>query len=208
MKDKKAVVFTGGRGPEAGEVKNILKRTEMSIAADSGWDLAGRLGVEPDYFIGDMDSVQDHAGIEQLPPERKMVFPVDKDYTDTELAIKFLEERGYRDIVLIGGGGGRIDHLLGIHALFSRETRPAQWFTSREHIIYLDHDATIRCREGQTVSIFGCGSAVSIAGTEGLKWEVEERCFDADFFSLSNIAEKDRFKVSVREGAVLVMLNY
>ena len=124
--DGKAVLFTGGLGPEYKRVAKTLSEAEITVAADSGWDTAVEMGIEPDYYIGDMDSIKDHRGLENLPADRVMKHPVDKDFTDTELAIKFLADRQYRDIVLIGGGGGRIDHLMALIGIFNRDVKPAE----------------------------------------------------------------------------------
>lgn len=208
MKSKRAVVFTGGLGPSFEVIREVLENSEISIAADSGWDLAAGMGVRPDYYIGDMDSIHDHAGLSVLPEDRIMKHPVDKDWTDTELAIKFLEDNNYRDIVLIGGGGGRIDHLLALIALFNRKNKPAEWFTSTEHIIYAERDCELECIIGQTVSIFSCGIQESVVSTKGLKWELIEYRTSPVQFSISNTALKNCITCKIHSGSVLIMFNY
>lgn len=208
MKNRTALIFTGGKGPLNKNVDRIIKSADFSIAADSGWDLAKKLGVEPDIFIGDMDSLEDHKGLKQLPDERKLIYPVDKDFTDTELALKYLEDRKYRDIILIGGGGGRIDHLLAIVSIFSRTPRPSEWYTSREHIIYIDQDADITCKKGQTVSIFPADGGDVLLSTDGLKWELKDSGINRHFFSISNVTLREKFSIKIQNGAALVILNY
>ena len=85
------------------------------IAADSGASAAHALGLRVDVLIGDLDSVPD--------ADRKLVadrggeirsYPVAKDATDLELALGYaagLRPRPRR-IVVLGGTGGRFDHLL------------------------------------------------------------------------------------------------
>jgi len=202
------LIFTGGKGPEPERIRDIIKTADFIVAADSGWDLAKRLNAEPDIFIGDMDSLEDHAGLKQLPDERKLIYPVDKDFTDTELALKYLDERKYRDIVLVGGGGGRVDHLMAILNLFRRSPRPVQWYTSREHALYIDCDAQIQCEAGQTVSIFDCSAEKTVLSTHGLKWELKSSVINEEFFSISNTAVNEKFSVNIEKGAALVILNY
>ena len=136
------------------ESKKCLKRRKLLLLRIRAGILPSVWGICPGLYIGDMDSVEDHAGLQDLPVENRIIHPVDKDYTDTELALKFLEERDYRDIVLIGGGGGRIDHLLANRALFSRDGRPLEWYTADEHIIFTDDDCIVECGKGRTVSFF------------------------------------------------------
>jgi thiamine pyrophosphokinase len=208
MKEKKALIFTGGKGPLFDQVEEHISTADLIAAADSGWDLAGGMGITPDVFIGDRDSLSDHHGVEQLERKNRLIYPADKDLTDTELALNYLDELNYRNIVLIGGGGGRIDHLLAIFFIFSREIHPSQWYTSDEHLIYIDKDEVISCYEGQTVSIFPCGIGGCVLSSAGLKWEMADYVMDQSVFSISNTALKDRFSLGIKSGAALVILNY
>ena len=56
-----AVVFAGG-DPVPEEVRHLLPRGALVVAADSGLDLARRLGVPVDLVVGDFDSA-DPAGV-------------------------------------------------------------------------------------------------------------------------------------------------
>ena len=206
MKKKKALVFTGGKGPTADRISWLIEETEMIIAADSGWDLAVESGAVPDIFIGDMDSVKDRSSIVKLPSEKKLIYPEDKDFTDTELAIKYLYSEGYRDIVLIGGGEGRVDHLLGIISLFSRQIRPSEWYTFRERIIFADDKMKVECENESTVSIYPCSEGCIIS-SRGLKWELNDYRMDRKIFSLSNMAISSSFDVSLSEGTALIIIN-
>lgn len=207
MKNKIAIVFTGGLGPKKEQVIEKIEKADIFIAADSGWDLAVGMGVTPDYYIGDMDSICDREGLSKISENRVMKHPVDKDYTDTELAIKFLEDKNYRDIVLIGGGGGRIDHLMALLALFTRPYRPVEWFTSTERIIFIEEDRKINCFKGQTVSVFSNGNDAVISSV-GLKWELNKFELGPDQFSISNTTLTDCVEIIILRGSVLFILNY
>ncbi|MEP9397827.1 thiamine diphosphokinase [Mesorhizobium sp. KR2-14] len=80
------------------------------IAADSGIRHAEMLGVTPELWVGDFDSVRAdltdrYAGV----PRR--VFPSEKAMTDGELAVAAALEAGATSLVLAGAfGGPRSDH--------------------------------------------------------------------------------------------------
>lgn len=81
------------------------------ICADGGLEKAEMLNVSPGIIIGDLDSVNmlllekyRNKGVETLR------YPAEKNYTDMELAIEHAVEKGYKDIVLIGASGSRLDH--------------------------------------------------------------------------------------------------
>jgi thiamine pyrophosphokinase len=80
------------------------------IAADVGIRHASMLGIMPELWVGDFDSVP--KGLEnayaQVPRE---IFPAEKDKTDGELAIEMALKRGATALVLVGAfGGPRADH--------------------------------------------------------------------------------------------------
>ena len=63
------------------------------------------LGREPDLILGDFDS----APAPDSPAEQ-LTFPVEKNDTDTMLAMKELYRRGYGKLTIYGGTHGRLDH--------------------------------------------------------------------------------------------------
>jgi thiamine pyrophosphokinase len=80
------------------------------IAADSGIRHAAALGVTPELWTGDFDSVDDAMRSEHatVPVE---AFPPEKDKTDGEIAVEAALARGASEIVLAGAfGGPRADH--------------------------------------------------------------------------------------------------
>ena len=96
-------------------------RTDFSsfdkvICADGGYLIAGKLGLKPDFFIGDYDSspVPDASNAKVLPCE--------KDMTDTEAAIEAAVNSGADEVTILGGLGGRFDHTMGNIGMLCRYT--------------------------------------------------------------------------------------
>ena len=103
-----AWVVTGGE-PQSPEGLRELPPPRLVVAADSGADIAGSLGLTPDVIVGDFDSVTP-AGAAAATDQRR--FPTDKDATDLALALAEARHRGATDITVVGGAGGRLDHFL------------------------------------------------------------------------------------------------
>lgn len=83
-----------------------LDNSDFIIACDGGYKYAKQYKIKPDLVVGDFDSYKN-------PLDKKVpVFkaPVEKDDTDTMLAIKIAIENGLNDFLLLGVTGGRIDH--------------------------------------------------------------------------------------------------
>lgn len=80
------------------------------IAADSGMRHAQPLGLSPELWTGDFDSVDDALGA-QYPDIAREVFPPAKDLTDGEIAVEAALSRGATALTLVGAfGGPRADH--------------------------------------------------------------------------------------------------
>ena len=120
MKNNKRTLIVSGGIISFDFVEKYLKQESFDyvIAADSGLTATHRLGLEVDYILGDFDSVPPEI-IEEYKNKREFdesfeirkYNPI-KDYTDTQIAIKTAINLGSTEIVLIGGSGSRIDHLI------------------------------------------------------------------------------------------------
>lgn len=95
----------------------------LVIAADGGARQASGLGLRLDAWVGDADSL-DAEGVAAIRAAgvEVQVSPVDKDETDTELAIDRAVAAGADRLTVLGAlGGPRADHALANVALLGRE---------------------------------------------------------------------------------------
>ena len=98
---KTCVIFCAGGFSALAEP---IDEEDLVIAADGGLRHAEQCGVRPTLILGDFDSLG-------YTPDRAEVFPVEKDDTDSMLAIKEGLRRGFRRFVLYGAlDGARLDH--------------------------------------------------------------------------------------------------
>ena len=215
------IIFTGGQGPKARIVKRLLE-TEIKdaktqkvliVAADSGLIAAQDAGIKPDWIIGDMDSLDDSSCLSAYPPECVIRHSRDKDFTDTELAFNLAEEKGCDETWIIGGGGGRIDHLFGIRSMFERERVSSRWITDNEDIHCIEsaekskkNEVLYALQKDACVSIFPLGEGPWEAKSEGLKWPLDNVKWSRGFFGLSNVAVDGKFSVTAKTGRFMVIL--
>ena len=112
----RAYIYTGGEIDPA-RITEHPKGEDLVIAADSGWHNAKALGEKPSILLGDFDSI----GGDKLPDGVEIFqVPAEKDLTDTQLAVDLALSRGARDIVIVGGLSGRLDHTLSNLAILER----------------------------------------------------------------------------------------
>lgn len=96
-----------GSGNFSQNAMKFLDDKTYIICADGGYDHALSHGIVPDILLGDLDSVKSEVGVKTL------VYPKEKDETDSELALDYAISKGYKDIVMTGVTGSRLDHTIG-----------------------------------------------------------------------------------------------
>ena len=180
------------------------------IAADVGLAEANRLGVRVDLLVGDMDSVgrADLEAFEAAGGEIRH-HPEDKDATDLDLAIGEALGADVQRVVVVGGAGGRLDHLLG-NALVLASSRfaalevDAVFGAARLHVVRGRRElAGVR---GELVSLFALGGPARGVRTEGLRWALDEDTLDpGSSLGISNRFLGHRALVEVHAGVVLVV---
>ncbi len=103
--------------PDLREYKEVV---DLWIGADRGAFVLIEADLDVDYAVGDFDSVNasEMALIKQTAGSFKQ-YPVEKDETDLEIAIKLALENKPCMIYLFGVTGGRLDHtLINIQLLY------------------------------------------------------------------------------------------
>lgn len=198
------VVITGGTAPTPG-VLQFPATGALIVAADSGLDTARRYGVKPDAIVGDMDSVSDRALLDDYPDAEVRRHDRAKDFTDTELAIDYVAERGVSRVVLVGGGGGRLDHLMSVIRLFERARRPSCWLTDRDQVVAVEGVLEFEAPPDRIVSFFPVGSDPVRARTLGLRWPLDRLEWGPADFGVSNECEDVRCRVEMLSGRLLMV---
>ena len=185
------------------------------IAADGGLDRLIKMGVKPDLLIGDMDSVRCEIPSD-IPCKR---FKKEKDETDMYLAYLEGVKLGYTSFVILGGGGGRLDHTLANHALLLHaakrghrmEMADAEYLTTVVYNssieVHLREEAEIKDTP-RYVSIFAIGADAKSVKIKGLYYEVDGVDISCDFpVGVSNCEKDQSFLVGCEDGALMVMVE-
>ena len=185
---------------------------DIVIAADGGARHAPALGRRIDLWVGDGDSLGED-GIAVLvasgvPVSRS---PIDKDESDTELALLAALDAGARRVTILGAlGGERIDHglanvwLLGHPRLVGRDVR------------LLDANVRIRLvgpgradlggRVGDLVSLLPFGGDAAGLATDGLRYPLRDESLPSGpSRGLSNVRTASDAYLTVGSGRILVV---
>ena len=180
------------------------------IAADSGIRHADQLGLVPELWTGDFDSVELGMG-DAFPDVPREVFPSDKDVTDGEIAIETAIRRGARSLLLAGAfGGPRPDHaFLHMAMALSLAERGLEVVLSsgeQEGVPLLPGDSTFDYPAGTLFSVIGF-TPLSGLSLFGAKWPLDRH--EVPFGSsltLSN-AVADRLTARLEAGRALLVAH-
>jgi thiamine pyrophosphokinase len=205
------VVVTGGSPPHPGVLAH-LPDDRFVIAADSGLDHAHALGLHVDLVVGDLDSVSPE-GLAAAEGDGVTVerHPTAKEAIDTELAIEAALDRGAGRIVVVTGGGDRLDQLLaGLLVLghpMVRGTTVEAW-VGEAHVQALRGPGRVELcgRRGDYVSLVPIGGDVEGVTTAGLRYGLHgERLRFASTRGVSNEFATADACVAADRGVLLVI---
>lgn len=204
------VVVAGGALPPTSPV--LPFGVVAVVAADSGLEVAGRLGLVVDVVVGDMDSVDpDLLAAAEAAGTTVERHPAAKDASDLELALQRALTFGPDRIFVLGGGAGRLDHLLlGVLVL------AADLLAGVEVVAHLGRARLVVTRPGRPARLIGApgelvtlvpvGGVASGVRTGGLTFPLlGEDLGPGTTRGLSNTMADHAATVTVDEGVVLVV---
>ena len=180
------------------------------FCADGGARAALSLGLRPDVVVGDLDSLDD-AQQAQLAALgcRLAVYPVAKDWTDLELALKLAMEEGATEVVILGALGGRLDQELAnimLLLLPELDNISVRIVDERQEMFVTRTEATITGQPGDIVSLIPWGGDVMGIITEGLMYPLrDEPLLAGPARGISNVMMGQVARVTLRSGALLVI---
>ena len=194
----------------AGDFDGLEERPgaeDYVIAADGGYTACRRAGVEPQLLLGDFDSL---AEVPALPHVERV--PVEKDDTDTMLAVKTGLERGETEFHIYGGmGGRRTDHTIdNFQALLYLARRGAQgWLYGQgeRYTAVCGGTVTFPARDRGILSVFCLGADARDVSIQGGQYPLHHAVLTAEFpLGVSNHFVGQPITVSVRDGSLLIGL--
>ena len=193
---ERALIFIGGEAPDVLPLE-VMGRYSRIIAADSGYDKAKAFGISPDIVLGDMDSTGYR---DEIIDRGFSACPEDKDDSDFVLALK---AAGTMDYDLIGGGEGRLDHLISILSAFHDYRAPKLWLT-RCDVLFCSRHFKAELEEGTQISFFPADLSKSArVSTSGLVWDLDGHDISLSFISLSNRVEKRDVEIVSSESLLI-----
>ena len=203
------IVITGGDPVDVAHLPP-LPEGALVVAADSGIDRAHDLGMRVDIAVGDFDSVTagalERAELDGATVQRH---PEGKDATDLELALTAALEQAPRRIIVVGGHGGRLDHLLGNALLLASETYAAVELVAQmgpARVTVVRRRAELRGEPGDLTSLLAVHGAAEGVTTDGLLYPLHDESLEVGSTrGVSNELTDASATVIVRAGVLLAV---
>ena len=207
---KKLIILANGK-PPAKKVINYLQFSgyNMLICADGGADTARKLGIIPDYIIGDFDSVKKET-LRFFRNKSEIINIKRQNDTDVEKCLKFAVKKKYSEAVLLGAIGDRLDHSfcnMGIVIKFFDKIK-VRIISDKSILTPYTGDVKLDTVPDETISLYGFDEKTRITST-GLKYPLKKTALPfGQRESTSNVAVKDSVTLKVSGGIIFVIRDF
>ena len=179
---------------------------DLLIAADGGFTHLQQLGLAPDGVLGDFDSLG-------YIPENAKIFPVEKDDTDSMLAVRHGLKKGYDRFLLYGSlDGPRLDHTVAnFQTLQFLADRGAEgWLVGTTYLATVIKNSRIHfdANAQGIISVFCMGADARGVTIQGLHYSLENGVLSAGFpLGVSNHFTGNDAEISVKDGSLLILFD-
>lgn len=205
-----AIVVCNGSICDYSYYKKYFEDAELVVCVDGGASHLKKFGIKPDILLGDFDSIkpEDLDYYKDLNVE-VLKYGSDKDYTDTEIAVDILIERGFDDIVIIGGTGTRLDHSLAniflLKKIMDRGLK-GRIVNEKNEIFLASGYVRLEREEGLKITLLPLTQEVTGITTKGLLYPLkDERLVMGEGRGVSNEFADSFGEVFTKSGILMVV---
>ena len=212
--DKTCVIISGGPLDEAFAL-DVLARLEspVIIGADRGVEFLYRYKIIPNQIVGDFDSLS--AEIVTYYKNRGDIpireFNPVKDATDTEIAVRLGISLGCSHLLILGGTGGRLDHLwanVQTLAIPLKSGVKAEILDPLNRVRLIDRTTHLKKCEayGRYFSLFPLSGTISGLSIEGARYPLRDRTITPyDSLCASNEITGEEAVIDFKEGILILI---
>ncbi len=202
----RCVILSAGPVMDIQALRSLLRADDVFVAADGGRHLAEALGVVPIALVADFDSSATYVPTDGVELIR---LPVQKDCTDTAAAVEYALQRGYRDFLLLGCVGGRLDHQYAATQLLVQLVMQGCSAVMADEcnriMAAVQSPFTAEPMRGWSLSLFAFGGAVEKLSVRGAAYELDTYDLSPeDPLCVSNAAENTLCQISFEKGILLI----
>ena len=211
MIDMKVIIISGGAPPSKKLLTKEITKDTFLIGADSGANCLYNYNIKPDLLVGDFDSI-DRKILDYYKKSNCTmdIYPAEKDFTDTEIAVRKAIDMKPTEIVLLGCTGSRVDHLLGNIGMLKicMQNGVESFIKDENNIIRLVNDSTqLKGVIGKIFSVQSYGDEIIGLTIEGAKYPLDNYNLKiGESISISNEFAMPQVNLKFKSGTLMIIL--
>lgn len=212
----KVCIILNGEINNYDETKQIILREKYDyiIGADGGCNHLYKMGITPQYIIGDLDSINKEL-VDYYKSKNVLfkTYPSRKDETDSEICVYLAKELKAKKIDFYASLGGRIDHTLAniglMHYVREMNMKP-RIITSEEEVNIMKNEEIILCgKKGDTISIIPIMGDANNITLKNLEYPLNNgKIGYLSSLGISNVMSEDECSIKIEDGYALIIKNY
>jgi thiamine pyrophosphokinase len=193
-------------------------RSDKIICVDGALAIVDQLNIPIDYLVGDFDTISSDVLQKYLNKiengEMQTIvkkFKPEKDYTDTDIAIKLATSLKPSEIIILGATGTRVDHMMSnINSLFKPLSCNIKAFLIDEHNkIYLIKEETKLLKKelyGPFISLIAFTDKVLNVTLKGFKYPLlNYELTKGESIGISNEMKEEEAVIELQKGIIMVV---
>lgn len=202
------VFFNGELSEEEKFYKEFIKKDDDIYCADGGAMHTYRLSKIPIEIMGDMDSVSKDV-LRYYKNNGTIIkkFSRDKDFTDGELILEYLNSKNYDEVIVFAAMGGRTDHTLtNLNLIF--KYKKIRFISEKEEIFAIDRHFKFENKRGNEVSFIPFSDEVSELTLKGFKFPLNRYNLKrGSSICMSNLIVENIAEVNFENGTLLCIVQ-
>ena len=215
MSKKRALLILNGELTlDSNEIESlkISNKINKVIAVDGGSNAARSLKIIPDLIIGDLDSVSDQSlayfknnGVEIIR------HPVEKDQTDSEIAVDYCFNNEFEELFIIAALGGRFDQQLAninlLEYIYNLNLK-AKIISKNSEIALIKKSKVFNSKVGSRLSLIPQSKEVKNLKISGCKYNLSGRdILRSRSRGISNYIVDEKAEISLESGLLIYVLE-
>jgi thiamine pyrophosphokinase len=208
----KVIIISGGKPPSKELLMQEVTEDAFLIAADSGANCLYEYNIAPDLLLGDFDSI-DKKVLDYFKKSNCTIdiYPTEKDFTDTEIAVKKALSMKPSEIVFLGCTGSRVDHLLGNIGMLKtcmQNGVSAYIKDGNNNIRLINASTSLKGTVGEIFSLQAYGDEVVGLTIEGAKYSLNNYNLKiGESITISNEFAENIVELKFKSGTLMIILS-
>ena len=204
MKKEKIILVLNGEIPKKDELKSFIKQYNQIICADGAANEVIKLNINPDFILGDIDSLQ----TDFINEKNNIVKLENQNLNDFQKALNWLKNRNHKTVDIIGMDGKRIDHEIGNFSIILEQISNFDLtvFSQSGTFYTIKNQRTFENVYNKYFSIFS-PKKDNLINTFGLKYELKNHILKNMHSGTLNFAIKNNVKIKTEQEILIFISN-